>query len=80
MKFLKIIFMVSALISLQSCAMLDATSKKLATQEESTAPRVYYAGVVDLKMFSQSRVAGSPIASLPLYEKVLRYKLERGFA
>jgi pyruvate/2-oxoglutarate dehydrogenase complex dihydrolipoamide acyltransferase (E2) component len=80
MKFLKIIFVVSALISLQACAMVDATSKKLTSQEESTAPRVYYAGVENLKMFSQSKVADSPIAELPLHEKVLRYKLERGFA
>jgi pyruvate/2-oxoglutarate dehydrogenase complex dihydrolipoamide acyltransferase (E2) component len=80
MKFLKIIFLVSAFTSLQSCAMVDSTSKELTSQEESTAPRVYYAGVANLKMFSQSKVSGSPIAELPLHEKVLRYKLERGFA
>ncbi len=77
---MKIIFMVSALISLQACAMVDSNTKELTSQEESTAPSVYYAGVEGLKMFSQSKVSDSPIAELPLHEKVLRYKLERGFA
>lgn len=49
-------------------------------QKESPAPRVYYAGVAGLKMFSQRSVSGSPIAELPLYDKVLRYKVEHGFA
>ena len=80
MKFLKIIFLFSAFLSLHACAMVDSATKELTPQEESTAPRVYYAGVADLKMFSQNKVSDSPIAELPLHEKVLRYKLERAFA
>ena len=60
--------------------MVDSATKELTPQEESNAPRVYYAGVAGLKMFSQSKVSDSPITELPLHEKVLRYKLERGFA
>ena len=80
MKFLKIILLVPAFLSLYACAMVDSVSRELTPQEESNAPRVYYAGVAGLKMFSQRSVSGSPIAELPLYDKVLRYKVERGFA
>jgi hypothetical protein len=80
MKFLKLIVLVSAFFSLYACAMVDSVGRELTPQEESTAPRVYYAGVACLKMFSQIRASGSPIAELPLHTKVLRYKLERGFA
>jgi len=80
MKFLRIIILVSGFLSLYACAMVDSAGRDLMPQEESNAPRVYYAGVEGLKMFSHSRVSDSPIAELPIYEKVLRYKLERGFA
>ena len=80
MKFLKMILLVLAFFSLHACAMVDSATRELTPQEESTAPKVYYAGVAALKMFSQCSASGSPIAELPLHEKVLRYKLERGFA
>jgi len=80
MKFLRIIFLVSVFLSFHACAMVDSATRELTPQEESTAPRVYYAGVSGLQMFSQSKVSDSPIAELPLHEKVLRYKMERGFA
>ena len=80
MKLLRIIFPVLAFFSLYACAMVDSATKELMPREESTAPRIYYAGVADLKMFSQSRVSDTPIARLALHEKVLRYKLENGFA
>ena len=80
MKFLKTILLVLAVLSLHACAMVDSATKELVPQEDSHAPKVYYAGVAGLKMFSQSRVSGSPIAELPLHTKVLRYKTERGFA
>ena len=80
MKFLKMTLLVPALLSLYACAMVDSVSRELTPQEEPNVPRVYYAGVAGLKMFSQSGVSGSPIAELPLYDKVLRYKVERGFA
>ncbi len=80
MKFLKLIVLVSASLSLYACAMVDSVGRERTPHEKSTAPRVYYAGVAGLKMFSQSRASGSPIAELPLHTKVLRYKIERGFA
>ena len=80
MKILRIVLFVSALLSLYACAMVDSTGREMTSQEESNAPRVYYAGVAGLKMFSQSKASGSPIAELPLHAKVLRYKMERGFA
>jgi pyruvate/2-oxoglutarate dehydrogenase complex dihydrolipoamide acyltransferase (E2) component len=80
MKFLRIIFLVSIFLSFHACAMVDSATKEMTPQQESTVPRVYYAGVADLKMFSQGKASEAPIAELPLHEKVLRYKLERGFA
>lgn len=80
MKFFKILLLISSFLSLYACAMVDSASRELMPQEEANAPRVYYVGVAGLKMFSQSKASGSPIAELPLHAKVLRYKMERGFA
>ncbi len=80
MNFLRIIFLILTFLSPYACSMVDSATRELMPQEQTTAPRVYYAGVNDLKMFSQSRDSGSPIAELSLHEKVLRYKLENGFA
>lgn len=80
MKFLKMNLLVLIFLSLYACAMVDSASRELMLLEESNAPKVYYVGVADLKMFSQSRASGSPIAELPLHAKVLRYKMDRGFA
>ncbi|MCP4574874.1 MAG: hypothetical protein GY846_01115 [Deltaproteobacteria bacterium] len=80
MKFLKMNLLVLIFLSLYACAMVDSASRELMPQEESNAPKVYYVGVAGLKMFSQSKASGSPIAELPFHAKVLRYKMERGFA
>lgn len=80
MKFLKLILLIPAFLVLFACAMVDSVGREPTSREESNVPRVYYAGVAGLKMFSQSRTSGSPIAELPLHTKVLRYKVERGFA
>ena len=55
MKFLRFIFPVLTFLSLYACTMVDSATKELMPREESAAPRVYYAGVADLKMFSESR-------------------------
>lgn len=80
MKFLKMILLVPVFLSLYACAMVDSAGRESTSGGDSNAPRVYYAGISGLKMFSECRVSGSPIAELPLHEKVLRYKMERGFA
>ena len=80
MKFLKIFFLVPVFLSLYACAMVDSAGTGVASREEVGAPRVYYSGVSGLKMFPKPKVSGSPIAELPLHAKVLRYKIERGFA
>lgn len=79
-RFLKIMVLVSALTSLYACAMVDSATRELMPEDKPSAPRVYYAGVENLKMYPESGFSGAPIAELPLHEKVLRYKLEKGFA
>ncbi len=78
MKFSKMIVLVSIFLPLCACALVDSTG--LGPGGESSAPRVYYAGISGLKMFSECRASGTPISQLPLHEKVFRYKVERGFA
>ncbi len=80
MRFFKFFFLISSFFFFHACAMVDSSTRELVPQKESTAPRVYYAGVEGLKLYSQSKVSDSPIAELPLHEKVLRYKLQSGFA
>lgn len=44
------------------------------------APRVYYAGVEGLKVYSEPSASSKVVGKLSLHEKVTRTKLERGYA
>ncbi len=44
------------------------------------APRVYYAGVENLKVYSEPSASSKVVGALSLYEKVTRTKLEHGYA
>ena len=44
------------------------------------APRVYYAGADELKVYSEPSASSKVVGSLSLHEKVTRTKLERGYA
>ena len=46
----------------------------------AAAPRVYYAGVEGLKVYSEPSTSSKVIGQLSLHEKVTRSKLERGYA
>jgi hypothetical protein len=51
-----------------------------ATPAAAVSPRMYYAGVEGLKVYSDSSTASKVVGELSLYEKVTRTKLERGYA
>ncbi len=78
MKISRMIVLFPIFLSLCACALVESTGAGPGVK--SSAPRVYYAGISGLKMFSECRVSGTPIAQLPLHEKVFRYKVERGLA
>ena len=44
------------------------------------APRVYYAGVEGVKVYSEPSTSSKVVGTLSLHEKVMRTKLERGYA
>ena len=44
------------------------------------APRVYYAGVEGLKVYSEPSATSKVAGALSLHEKVIRSRLDRGFA
>ena len=44
------------------------------------APRVYYAGVEGMQVYSDSSASSKVVGELSLHEKVTRTRLERGFA
>ena len=50
------------------------------TPQESSAAGVFYAGVDGLKVYSDSSSSAKIVGQLPLYDKVTRSKLERGYA
>jgi len=79
MKCPKLILLIVASFFLCSCAMVDST-KKLLSEPEDTGPRIYYVGVSDLKLFSEPHSSKTCVAKLSLNEKVLRYKVQKGFA
>jgi len=45
-----------------------------------TAPLVYYVGVDQLVVYSEPQPSAAPVTQLPLYQKVYRSKMEKGYA
>jgi len=79
MKCPKLILLIVASFFLCSCAVVDS-SKRLLSEPDDSGPRIYYVGVSDLKLFSGPHSSKTYVAQLPLNEKVLRYKVQKGFA
>jgi hypothetical protein len=52
----------------------------VSAQPAETAPVVYYVGVDQLAVYSEPRSSSSPLTQLPLYQKVYRSKMEKGYA
>jgi len=52
------------------------------SQAKGTAatPRVYFAGTEGVKVYSEPSTSSKVVGELSLYEKITRFKLERGFA
>ena len=50
----------------------------LSTKNED--PKVFYAAEEGLKLYPEPQFSENSIAELPLHEKVLRYRIEKGFA
>ena len=86
MKCPKLILLIVASFFLCSCAVVDSTkdvvnsTKKLLSRPDDTGPKTYYVGLSDLKLFSEPHSSKTYVAKLPLNEKVMRYKMQKGFA
>ncbi|MCJ7682876.1 MAG: hypothetical protein MUO68_01130 [Desulfobacteraceae bacterium] len=86
MKCPKLILLIVASFFLCSCAVVDSTkavvdsTKRLISGPEDTGPKIYYVGLSDLKLFSEPHSSKTYVAKLPLNEKVMRYKMQKGFA
>ena len=86
MKCPKLLLLIVASFFLCSCAVVDSTkdvvdsTKKLLSGPDDTGPKIYYVGVSDLKLFSEPHSSKTVVAELPLNEKVMSYKVQKGFA
>ena len=86
MKYPKLILLIVASFFICSCAVVDSTkdvmdsTKKLFSGSDDTGPKTYYVGRSDLKLFSEPHSSKTYVAKLPLNEKVMRYKIQKGFA
>jgi len=72
--------LILASILLSACAMAETATQKISALTGGTKPGTYYTGVADLKLYPESRFSEKYTAKLPLNEKLVRYKVERGFA
>ncbi len=79
MKCPKLILLIVASFFLCSCAVVDST-KRLISGPDDTGSKTYYVGLSDLKLFSEPHPSKTYVAKLPLNEKVMRYKMQKGFA
>ena len=80
MKCPKLILLIVASFFLCSCAMVDSVTKSLSLGPSDIKPKIYYVGLANLKLFSDPQSSRMYVAKLPLNEKVLRYKVQKGFA
>ncbi len=80
MKCLRPILLILAFTFVSACAVVDTATQKISSLTGGTEPRTYYVGVPDLKLYPEPRFSKEHIAKLPLNEKLVRYKVERGFA
>ena len=80
MKYRKSIFLVLASFFLCSCAMMRPTPERTVPTGVEGPPRVYYVGLSGLKLFPSPRLSKDYVARLSLNEKLLRYRIEKGFA
>ena len=80
MKYPKPILLILASILLSACAVAETATQKISALTGGTEPGTYYAGVADLKLYPEPRFSEKYTAKLPLNEKLVRYKVERGFA
>lgn len=74
------LFLIIACLSFCSCAMVGATSQKSGPAGAEGKPETFYVGQDGLKLFAEPRFSKECLATLPLNEKVVRDKLEKGFA
>lgn len=60
----------------------ESVTQETAGQETvaEAEPLVYYVGVESLRLYKEPRASGGMIADLEQYQKVYRYKIEKGFA
>jgi hypothetical protein len=79
MKCPRLFLLIVASFFLCSCAVVDSTKELLSGPDEN-GPKVYYVGQSNLKLFSEPRSSKTYVAKLPLNEKVMRYKMQKGFA
>ncbi|MFO7600091.1 MAG: hypothetical protein R6X27_09825 [Candidatus Desulfacyla sp.] len=75
-----LVFLVITTMFLCSCAMVDSVTKTSGSLDTSEGPETFYVGLAGLKLFPEPRFSKACIATLPLHEKVVRDRLEKGFA
>ncbi|MBW1781016.1 MAG: hypothetical protein JRL30_09785 [Deltaproteobacteria bacterium] len=74
------VFLMIAAFFLCSCATIDSATKQVASMGAEETSKAFYVGRSDLKLFPEPRFSKTVIAKLSLNEKVLRDRLEKGFA
>jgi len=75
-----LVFLGIASMFLFSCVMVDSVTRTSGALDTSERPETFYVGLAGLKLFPEPRFSKACIAALPLHEKVVRDKLEKGFA
>ncbi len=64
----------------QEVASKVVTQKTAKKAERKTEPLVYYINVENLRLYEEPGASGNWIAVLGKYQKVFRYKIEKGFS
>ena len=77
-----ILFLLSGIVLmlLSACATVDSITQTMGPPETCKGSETFYVGLDGLKLFPEPRFSKGFISTLPLNEKVVRDKLEKGFA
>lgn len=63
---------------LHACGAMDLASR--GSDAATTGPLVYYVATPDLRLYPEPSSSHKPLDRLPLNEKLMRYKVQQGYA
>ena len=67
-------------LNLPTLRLGEPSAEQRKTEPQQANPLAYFVGVEGLEIYGQPRASSTPLARLPLHQKVFRDRIEKGYA